>query len=93
MNLKQFEQSPEIMAFFILRKLILQTRMRSHSVGLDVWFSVGSFVYFHTLCVRTAKALGDYFAGRLGDKYHNLMNWLICQMRKTHYLKLYILSA
>ena len=25
--------------------------------GLDVWFLVRPFVYFHTLCVRTAKAL------------------------------------
>ena len=30
--------SHEIMALFVLRKLILQTRMRSHPVGLDVWF-------------------------------------------------------
>ena len=41
----------------VLRKLILQTRMRSHPVELDVWFLVGHFVYFHTSCVRTAKAL------------------------------------
>ena len=27
----------EIMVLFVLRKLILQTRMRSHLVGLDVW--------------------------------------------------------
>ena len=38
-------------------KLILQTRMHSHPFGLDVWFLVGPFIYFHTLCVRTAKAL------------------------------------
>ena len=31
-----FEPSHEIMALFVLRKLILQTRMRIHSVGLDV---------------------------------------------------------
>ena len=47
----------EIMALFVLRKCILQTRMRYHPVGLDVWFLVGPFVYFHTLCLRTAKAL------------------------------------
>ena len=29
-------------------------RARSHP---DVWFLVGPFVYFHTLCMRTAKAL------------------------------------
>ena len=48
-----FEPSHEIMAHFVLRKLILQTSMRSRSVGLDV----GPFVYFHTSCVRTAEAL------------------------------------
>ena len=32
-------------------------RMRSHPVGLDVWFLVEPFVYFHSSCVRTAKAL------------------------------------
>ena len=51
------EPAHEIMALFVLRKLILQTRMRSHSAGLDVWFLVEPFVYFHTPCVRTAKAL------------------------------------
>ena len=49
------ESTHEIMALIALRKLNLQTRMRSHPVGLDVWFSVGPFVYFHTSCVRTAK--------------------------------------
>ena len=52
-----FEPAHETVALFVLRKLILQTRMRSHRVGLDVWFLVGPFVYFHTLCVRIAKAL------------------------------------
>ena len=45
------------MALFALSKLILQTRMRSHPVELDVWCLVGPFVYFHISCVRTAKAL------------------------------------
>ena len=40
----QYEPSHEIMANFVLRKLILQTRMRSHPVWLDVWFFVGPFV-------------------------------------------------
>ena len=35
-SLMTFEPAHEIMALFILRKLILQTRMRSHLVGLDV---------------------------------------------------------
>ena len=52
-----FEPAHEIMVLFILRKLVLQTRMCSYPVGLDVWFLVGPFVYAHTLCVRTAKAL------------------------------------
>ena len=45
------------MALFVLHKLILQTCMCSHPLGLDVWFLVGPFVYFHTSCVRTAKVL------------------------------------
>ena len=51
------EPAHEIMALFILPKLILQTRMRSHPVGLEVRFLVRLIVYFHTSCVRTAKAL------------------------------------
>ena len=54
---KVFEPAHEIMALFVLRKLILQRRMYSHPVGLDVWFLVGPLVYVHTLCVRTVKAL------------------------------------
>ena len=77
------EPSYEIMVPFVLRKLIHQTRMRSHPVALDVWFFVRPFVYLHTWCVGTAKALVRLrrlawaFAGRLCDKYHNLMSWLI----------------
>ena len=52
-----FEPAHEIMVFFVLRELILQTRMRSHPVGLNVWCLVEPFVDFHTSCVRTAKAL------------------------------------
>ena len=51
------EPAHEIMALFVLRKLILQSHMRSHPVGLDVWFLVGPFVYFHTSSVRIATAL------------------------------------
>ena len=35
------EPDHEIMALFVLCKLILQTRMCSHPVGLDVWYLVG----------------------------------------------------
>ena len=52
-----FELTHEIMALFALHKLILQTGMRSHPVGLDVWFLVGPFIYLGTSCVWTAKAL------------------------------------
>ena len=50
-------ESSEIMALFVLHNLILQTHMRSHPMGLDIWFFVGPFAYFHTSCERTAKAL------------------------------------
>ena len=52
-----FEQCHEIIVLFVLHKPILQTSIRSHPVGLDVLFLVAPFVHFHTLCVRTAKAL------------------------------------
>ena len=51
------EPPHEIMALIVFRKLNLQTRMRSHPLELHVWFLVRPFVYFHTLCLRTAKAL------------------------------------
>ena len=55
--LNRFEQAHEIMVLFVPRTLMLQTLMCSHPVGLDVWFLVGLFVYFHTSCARTVKAL------------------------------------
>ena len=51
------EPTHEILALFVLRKFILQIHMRSHPVGLDLWFLVWPFVYFHRSCVRTSKAL------------------------------------
>ena len=60
--------------------------MRSYPVELDVWFLVGPFIYFHTLCVQNSEGPGAIvrkrrlawaFAGRLCDKYHNLMRRLI----------------
>ena len=51
------ESTHEILALFVLRKFILQIHMRSHPVGLDIWFLVWLFVYFHSSCVGTAKAL------------------------------------
>ena len=70
-------QSPyEIMALFVLRKLILQTRMRSHPVEPEVWFLVGPFVYFHTLCVRTAMALARLHE-RAGSPEPSLVAYVI----------------
>ena len=54
------------MARFVLRKPSLQTHMRSHPVELDV-----CFVYFHTRCVRTAKALA-----RLRGCTNNVLSFL-----------------
>ena len=73
---KVFEQAPEIMALFVLHKLILQTRMRSHQVGLDVWFLVGLFAYFHTTCMRTAKALAR-LRGCAGSAEPSLVAYVI----------------
>ena len=70
------EPSHEIMELFVLRKLIVQTRMRSHPVGLDVRFLVRPFVYFHTCGTARMRRLVWAFAGRLCYKYHNLMSWL-----------------
>ena len=53
----RYEPCHDIMFFFVLHTLMFQTRMLSHPVGLDVWFLVRPFIYFHNLCVRTAKAL------------------------------------
>ena len=52
-----YEPTHDIMALIALRKLNLQTRMRSNPLELHVWFLVRPFVYFYTSCVRTAKAL------------------------------------
>ena len=81
------EPAREIMARFVLRKLILQTHMRSHPVGLDVWFFVGPFVYFHTSCVRTAKALVAYVISTIiswaGSNVFRLYRFLIIALSYT----------
>ena len=75
-ELKKTEPPCEIMALFILHKLILQTCIRSHPVGLDVWFLVGPFVYFRTSCVWTAKAL-TRLRGRAGLPEHSLVAYVV----------------
>ena len=50
--------------------------MHSHLVGLDVWFLVGPFVYFHTSCVQTAKALAR-LRGCAGSPEPSLVAYVI----------------
>ena len=64
------------MPLFVLCKLILQTHMCSHPVGIDVWFLVRPFVYFHTSCVRTAKALAR-LRGCPGSSEPSLLAYVI----------------
>ena len=71
-----FEPSHKIMVLFILCKLILQTHMRSHPVGLDVWFLVIPFIFFYTSCVRTAKALWRLH-GRTGSPEPSLVAYVL----------------
>ena len=70
------EPSHEVMVLFAFRTLILQTRLRSHPVGLDVWFLVRPFVCFHTLCVRTAKAVAR-LRGCAGSPESSLVAYVI----------------
>ena len=76
MVLYTFEPHHEVIALFLLRKLILQTRMCGHPLGLDVSFFVGPFVYFHTSCVRTAKALAR-LCGCAGSPEPSLVAYVI----------------
>ena len=79
------EPAHEIMALFVLRKLILQTRMRSNPVPLDVWFFGTIRLLSYVMCANSEgsgetarmRRLAWAFAGRLCDKYHSLMSWLI----------------
>ena len=64
------------MSWFVLRKLILQTRMRSYPVGLGVWYFVGPFVYFLASCVRTVKAL-ERLQGCTGSPEPSLVAYVI----------------
>ena len=77
------------MVLFVLRKLILQMGMCSHPVGLDVWFLVGLFFYYHTFMCANSEGSGETaqmrrlaraLPGRLCDKYHNLMSCLKCKL-------------
>ena len=78
---KLFESCHEIMVLFVLRKLILQTCMPSHPwpMGLDVWYSVWSFVYIHTSCVRKTNALAR-LRGCAGSPEPSLVAYVISTM-------------
>ena len=74
------EPTHEIMVLFVLRKLILQTHMRSHPRGLIFGRTLRLFPYF--MCANRegsgetalVRRLAWAFAGRLCDKYCNLMS-------------------
>ena len=65
--------------------LATQSREKCYPIELDVWCFVKPFVYFHTSCVRTAKALARL---RGCDKWHNLMSRLISGLIATKFLTL-----
>ena len=74
------EPAYEIMALFVFRKLILQTRQRGKCLIFDRTLPL--LPYF--MCANSEdpgetarmRRLAWAFAGRLCDKYHNLMSWL-----------------
>ena len=70
-----FEPCEAIMPLFVLRKLIRQTRVGSHPMGLDVWFLVRSFD-FHISCVWTAKVLAR-LGGCAGSPEPSLVAYVI----------------
>ena len=73
-----YEPTHEILALFVLRKFILQIRMRSHPVRLDVWFLAWLFICFHSSWVQTAKALA-----RLRGCAGSPESWLVAYVTST----------
>ena len=79
------EPTHGIMALFFLRKLILQMLMRSHPVGLYVLSFRRTLRLLPYFMCANSEGSGETaqmcrlvwaFAGRLCDKYHNLISWL-----------------
>ena len=72
-----FEPAHESMVLFVLRKLNLQTHMRSHPIGLDIWFWSDSRLLPYFKCVNSEgsgetarmRRLAWAFAGRPCDNY------------------------
>ena len=75
---QSIEPTHDIMALIALRKLNLQSRMRSLQWGYTS-DSVRPFVYFHTSCVRTAKALAR-LRGCAGSPEPSLVAYVISTM-------------
>ena len=60
------------MVLFVLRQCILQTRMHSHPVGLDVWLFGGTLCLLPDFMCANSEGYGAWAsAGRLCDKYRN----------------------
>ena len=93
-----FEPTYEIMAPIALRRLNLQTRMRSHP-RLIFGQTLRLLLYF--MCAnsegfgKTAqmRSLAWAFAVHLCDKYHNLMSWLICRFTFAFVDSLYLFDG
>ena len=81
---KLFEPTHEIMVLFVLRELLLQMRMRSQWARCLI-FSWTLCLHPYFMCANSEgsgetarmRRLAWAFAGRLCDKYHNLISWLI----------------
>ena len=80
-----FEPAHEIMVLFVLRKFILQTRMRRHPVGARCQIFGRTLRLLRYLMCANSQCSGETvwmrslawaFAVRLCDKHHNLMSWL-----------------
>ena len=69
------EPAHEIMALSFLHKFILQTRMCSHPGARCLIFG-RAFIYFHTSCVLTAKALAR-LRGCAGSPEPSLVAYVI----------------
>ena len=89
---KVHEPWHEIMVLFVLRKLILQTHRRSHPEGLNVWFLVGPFFFFHTSYVRTTKALARLHRNA-GSPEPSLVAYVISTISPEPSLVAYVIST
>ena len=71
------EPRHEIMALFILRKLILQMRMRSHPVRPDVWFFCRTLCLLPYFMCANSEGSGTDAPARLSLWWSpNLVRWL-----------------